>query len=62
MVIRRKGHSWEQRKLTDCAEFFSGLTYTPADVRWGFNVADQWYARKTHIVDDLVMRSLSSLN
>ena len=25
--------AWEQRKLTDFAEFFSGLTYTPADVR-----------------------------
>ena len=25
--------SWEQRKLTDIVDFFSGLTYTPADVQ-----------------------------
>lgn len=25
--------AWEQRKLTDFAEFFSGLTYTPKDIR-----------------------------
>ena len=26
-------HSWEQRKLTEFVEFFSGLTYTPNDVQ-----------------------------
>ena len=25
--------TWEQRKLTDIADFFSGLTYTPSDVQ-----------------------------
>ena len=25
--------SWEQRKLTEFVEFFSGLTYTPNDVQ-----------------------------
>ena len=32
--IRFKGFTdaWEQRKLTDIVEFFSGLTYTPNDV------------------------------
>ena len=25
--------TWEQRKLTDIVEFFSGLTYTPSDVQ-----------------------------
>ena len=25
--------AWEQRKLTDTVEFFSGLTYTPSDVQ-----------------------------
>ena len=34
-AIRFKGFSdaWEQRKLTELAEFFSGLTYTPNDVQ-----------------------------
>lgn len=33
--IRFKGFTdaWEQRKLTEFAEFFSGLTYTPNDVQ-----------------------------
>jgi len=33
--IRFKGFTdaWEQRKLTDTVEFFSGLTYTPSDVQ-----------------------------
>ena len=33
--IRFKGftEAWEQRKLTEFAEFFSGLTYTPNDVQ-----------------------------
>lgn len=34
-AIRFKGFSdaWEQRKLTEFVEFFSGLTYTPNDVQ-----------------------------
>lgn len=34
-AIRFKGYSdtWEQRKLTEFVEFFSGLTYTPNDVQ-----------------------------
>lgn len=33
--IRFKGftEAWEQRKLTEFVEFFSGLTYTPSDIR-----------------------------
>lgn len=33
--IRFRGFddAWEQRKLTEFAEFFSGLTYTPNDVQ-----------------------------
>ena len=33
--IRFKGFTdpWEQRKLTEFVEFFSGLTYTPNDVQ-----------------------------
>ena len=33
--IRFKGFTddWEQRKLTEFVEFFSGLTYTPIDVQ-----------------------------
>lgn len=33
--IRFKGFTddWEQRKLDDCVSFYSGLTYTPDDVR-----------------------------
>ena len=43
---------WEQRKLTDIAEFFSGLTYTPKDVQqYGTLVLRSSNVRNGEIVD-----------
>ena len=33
MIFTASTFSWEQRKLTEFVEFFSGLTYTPNDVQ-----------------------------
>ena len=53
-AIRFKGFTdaWEQRKLTDIAEFFSGLTYTPNDVQeYGTLVLRSSNVRNGEIVD-----------
>jgi len=52
--IRFKGfaNEWEQRKLTDVAEFYSGLTYTPNDVQeYGTLVLRSSNVRNGEIVD-----------
>ena len=53
-AIRLKGFTdaWEQRKLTDITEFFSGLTYTPNDVQeYGTLVLRSSNVRNGEIVD-----------